>query len=271
MKALKRIFNIASIALVMTVITSSCSEGLLGDYDEPNIGNDKKIFECCGTVMGNKAYGYFVYPDKHTSPFIKTIYMAPGTDLGPIFNPSNLADLEINPVRRIHMIYRCEPGGLEPIYSYSSKMEYAAHDAELISAEAISRAEVGYDSSLLDRVLTRYPLLPATRLIDVWGEAGFITFITSIDATNEKNEGIYVNLIIDEEKSTDDTLALIAYCTQQQIIYKSVRNQLYCSIVLKPLADRYKDKEEVKVQIYGQDGLLKTLELKGSDFLSPLD
>ena len=261
MKALKRIFNIASIALAMTIITSSCTEGLLGNNDDPNIGTDKKIFECCGTVMGNRAYGYFVYPDKHTSPFIKTIYMAPGTDMEPLMNQGYIDN------HRVHMIYRCEPGGLEPIYSYSSTMEYAAHDVELISAEGIFSSPLYF---LSENDHENNITMPATRLIDLWGNNGCLTFITKIEPEERNWASVRAICYYDEENSTDDTLVLLALIIGV-VDDSQNKTQSFSSVSLKAVADRYKDKNDVKVQIYGQDGLLNTLRLRGSDFISPLD
>lgn len=264
MRIFNRIFSIASIALVMTVMTSSCSEGLLGKDDEPDI--DKNIFECCGTVVGSKATGYIIYPDRHTSPIITRIYMAPGTDLEPVLRPvidplPFLGPGTPHRYNRVHMVYRCEPGGLSPLVGYTDYTRYYVYDAEFISAEPIIHNEIVHSP-----YFNSQKALPSNRLIDAWFEDGYITFITSTDPTDQGNENIYVRLHIDEERSTDDTLTFWAVYNPSDSNSPN-SNQSYSSVCLESVADRYKDKGVVKVKIYGQNGLLTTFDVIGFDFL----
>lgn len=246
---------IALLPVFMALITMSCGDEPIPDGGNPDPYPNYGYETVYCTITGNATEGYVLIGDRQSKYYQDIVNLAKGTNLGKLTENGN---------DRAIIYFR---------YDFKSREQltdgtFIYHDAEFLSGEKLPVSNIVTMQQAQDAGMFMPDScveIDSTKDIDIWGYGQYITVKgTYLAAANKTLHGtilrtLSINLVWDEENSTDNTLAVrLIYNRHPYFGYdllepKSSNN----TFLLTPLSDWLNNHDITSIELRSSDRVVR--------------
>lgn len=243
---------IALLPVFMALITMSCG-------DEPNSGDippgpypDYGYSTIFCTITGNTTDGYVLIGDRQSEYYKQIAHLAKGTNLGKLTENGN---------DRAIIYFRYDIKSQEQLTDGT----FVYHDAEFINGEKLPVSNIITMQQAQEAgMFMPDSCVEKTNGVDIWGDGKYInvrsTYQVAVKKTNFDTlfRPISINLVWDEEHSTDNILAVrLIYNRHPYFGYDLLEPKLSNNtFLLTPLSDWLNNHNITTIELRNSDGVV---------------